>query len=408
MVSGELQFPHATSAKYVKVPYTIASPSSESEFEKWVFCGEDDVEERFLSPWALRRPEIMLWVTGQTVGRVELEPRLNNALQRGLKRVLRSTEVWVMTGGMNVGVVDYVGEAIGGFGGTPCIGIAAVQKVREWRRGWPRDVEDPLRITTPSEHHYQDQAKALKSAYAELEERHTHFVLVDNPEQHGWGGELDVASKLRHTISCRYGIPLVTLVIGGSVGNLQDVLDSLDSDGRGTVVVVRESGGCAQAVAEFINDYVRKPRKLANARADYDAGRFISNQLREFRLDHRLEDLLIVPLGSDVSEDAKEEKRVKATMLLNRIASHYRVDARLHIYSLQGDAHGSARADMDSHILYSVVASLEQDVCCNHAHTHPINPCPITPPYITIPPPESLMRATSTLTPSSCPAARPS
>ena len=72
-----------------------------------------------------------------------LEPRLDDALRRGLKRMARSTSTWILTGGMNVGVMDYVGDAIGGFGDTPCIGIPAVQKVRGWDKKWPEDSVQP-------------------------------------------------------------------------------------------------------------------------------------------------------------------------------------------------------------------------------------------------------------------------
>ena len=314
-----------------------------------------------------------------------LEPRLDDALRRGLKRMARSTSTWILTGGMNVGVMDYVGDAIGGFGDTPCIGIPAVQKVRGWDKKWPEDSVQPdgkIEVINTQNFRTEDDAKSrsVRAEDAELEEHHTHFLFVDNPEvKINWGGELAVARIIRHIMSSRFRIPLVTLVIGGTVGNLEDVLDALDSEGRGTVVVIRESGGCAQALAEFTKDYLmlgaevkdavsgsKQSETAGSASKQHNYSAKVRDALDRFVLDQRLEKLLISDLKYDSTAN-KDAKRKKAKKLLSRIAEHYRVESRLHVYSLQGDgASGNfsqfARADIDTHLLEAVVDSMFFDV----------------------------------------------
>ena len=124
---------------------------------------------------------------------------------------------------------------------------------------------------------------------AGLERHHTHFLLVDN-ELHekdkagGWGGEIDLARRVRDSICLDLDVPLVTLLINGGVGNLEDVHDALNANGNGAaVVIIRDSGGCAQALAEFVELY--RARSKATKNVDIVA------VLDDF--DKRLEDLLI-------------------------------------------------------------------------------------------------------------------
>ena len=44
----------------------------------------------------------------------------------------------------------------------------------------------------------------------------------------------------------------MTLVIAGTIGNLRDVIDALNCAGWAPLSSSCESGGCAQAVAEFV------------------------------------------------------------------------------------------------------------------------------------------------------------
>ena len=201
--------------------------------------------------FGLSVPQLLVWVTGDTGSQrsLSLDRGLELTLKRGLASVARSTHTWVMTGGCDGGVMRWAGEAVSGnLGKGACIGIAP------WRRIKDMDALQNSEVQNSEVPSYTAQGStAVNDGLAALERHHTHFLLVDDEADDGWGTEIDLARRLRDTLCLTLQVPLVTLVIAGGIGNLADVLDALNCNGLGAaVVVVRESGGCAQALAEFV------------------------------------------------------------------------------------------------------------------------------------------------------------
>jgi hypothetical protein len=200
----------------------------------------------------------------------------------------RSTNCWALTAGTSAGVMKYVGDAIGSIGAMPCIGIVPVQKVRGWNGKWPgHDVEEGKLEMKQGGSESETRGGGGSTSDAELDENHSHFLFVDNPGEAGWHGELGVSAALRGILSNRHHVPVITLVIGGTIGTLEDILDVLNSEQRSSVVVVRESGGAAQAISEFIGDY-------CDAGGAYMKGHKKADQLRRFS--PRLEELVMKTL----------------------------------------------------------------------------------------------------------------
>lgn len=156
--------------------------------------------------WELNDPEAILWVTGQVKGRVRLDPSTENALKRGLARLVRSTDAWIMTAGMDSGVMEFIGEAIGGFGETPCIGVCSLQKVTNHKKLKLSHVQSVNNSILVNGCTYKDVG-SKRTADGDrvldtvaLQRHHTHFLLVDRPgllvvdpdtgqKQAQWGGE---------------------------------------------------------------------------------------------------------------------------------------------------------------------------------------------------------------------------
>ena len=102
----------------------------------------------------------------------------------------------------------------------------------------------------------EDKAEETKV----LEPHHTHFIIVDNPDwkrdaqdRYTWGGEIGIVYTVRSELNRQFRCPLATLVIGGTIGTLSDILDALDTDGRAAVIVVKGSGGCADVLSHFLD-----------------------------------------------------------------------------------------------------------------------------------------------------------
>lgn len=160
-------------------------------------------------------------VPHQVSGTLALDPGLEDALTRGLLKLTTSTDAWVMTGGMDSGVMRFAGQAIGGFGNTPCIGVVSLQRVTDGHQ--LSDEQSSRRRETYF-------AEGPNGDTVALECHHTHFLLVDTPEVGTkWGGEIELFKAIRDRMSRERHVPLAALVIGGIVGTLEDIHDSLDS-----------------------------------------------------------------------------------------------------------------------------------------------------------------------------------
>ena len=174
-------------------------------------------------------------------------------------------------------------------------------------------------------------------------------------------------------------VPLITVVIGGTIGTLQDILDALDSSGGGAVVLVRDSGGCSQAAAEFLEDvraYERRHEESTTGRttrASLDKGTpratledSCDAVMRTFIERDRIEKWLIRGQGYE-DRDAKQRE---AEGLLLKIGKHPRQRHRLEIFSAKNEriSHldttrgaeplGTA---FDATVLEAIVSSIEFD-----------------------------------------------
>lgn len=82
--------------KYVKVKSTIL-PESIIEYMK--------------NEWKLQTPDLILSVTGSS-RLYSLSPEVKKAFKIGLMKAVKSTGAWIITGGLDTGVMGLVGEAV--------------------------------------------------------------------------------------------------------------------------------------------------------------------------------------------------------------------------------------------------------------------------------------------------------
>ena len=84
---------------------------------------------------------------------------------------------------------------------------------------------------------------------AGLDPNHTHFFLVDD-QREDWGGEIKLRAEFESELSREFGVPLVMLVLEGGPGTYETVVNAINQGHM--VVVVKESGGAAQTIAEYV------------------------------------------------------------------------------------------------------------------------------------------------------------
>ncbi|CAF1157757.1 unnamed protein product [Rotaria sp. Silwood1] len=177
---GTLIFPHNKShqADFIRVPDNI-NVNYVKEFLYRYCCHE--------------RPSLVISITGGAKD-FEMKPKILRPFRRGLLKVARTTGAWIITGGMNTGIMKLVGEIVqinpDPSRPIPLIGIAT------W--GY---VSGHEQLDAPGIHAYYSKFLSNKKGEAPLESNHTNFIFVDDGSERRHGGEIVFRSKLEEAIS---------------------------------------------------------------------------------------------------------------------------------------------------------------------------------------------------------------
>ena len=159
--------------------------------------------------------------------------------------------------------------------GTPCIGIASYDVVMYKDKFIKAPESDLLtrsgtglsprrsralnakKMKKSREVKYWKQDKPGKGQTA-IDPNHTHFVLVDNIDKKGFGGEVEMRANIEEYMAREAGgsrgeVPLVCLCVGGGPGTFDTLLEELRL--QNMVLLLSESGGAAGAITKFIEAY---------------------------------------------------------------------------------------------------------------------------------------------------------
>ena len=337
-------------------------------------CDADCVVKLLLSYWRIERPSVLLSLTGSAQS-LSLEPRLEHFLTEGLESAARSTRAWVITGGMDEGVMGIAGRALKSRNTnvqadvvkwtTPLIGIAPLNKTTNGCI---------LSDAMPDEGAAQSLLPYIKrtrnsSDGAALDANHSHFILVDNPDVAGWGGEIEMRASIETRLSEKLALPIVLIVVQGGAGTFKTVLEAFKHNCP--VVLVRESMGCARVMADFITE-LRSPAHAARRVGEWAEvlrtliERFCPIEARATAVESKAismavlcKELLRVLLPSAATDDddgdddegssAGPHARKRAAVC----ALHEDVDQLVHIFSLE--ERGSNKLELA--VLSAVVSS---------------------------------------------------
>lgn len=223
---------------------------------------------RFLEKrWQLPRPQLLLSIIGGT----ELEnltPRMRLVLDSGLASLAETTQLWILTDGLDRGAASLVGASVN-FSSlrskVPVIGIASLAAVRgaallDGRKGHTvqyrprRFVDDAVRL----------------GAAAPLNAQHSHLVAVDAAAAVDDVFVAGTRFRARLEAVFQARAPLVQLLLGGGLAALATTLETLR---RGTpVLVVSDSGGAATALHEHCHPPLSKLAEDAAQRRSSSAG----------------------------------------------------------------------------------------------------------------------------------------
>lgn len=138
-------------------------------------------------------------------------------------------DAWITSGGNNIGVMKYVGEAIAGASLDPnrklvVLGIS----------NWGSLANKEQLVINDSEKTFVEYkvSSAKSQANAFLDMNHSHFVLVDNGQLNVFGGEVEFRAKLEREIAdykkkMNDRAQIVVIVLGGGEKTILTVLNSV-------------------------------------------------------------------------------------------------------------------------------------------------------------------------------------
>uniref|UniRef100_A0A914D1H6 TRPM SLOG domain-containing protein n=1 Tax=Acrobeloides nanus TaxID=290746 RepID=A0A914D1H6_9BILA len=152
-----------------------------------------------------------------------LEPKLARVFRSGLKNAAKSTNAWIITSGLNEGVVKYVSAAL-----EPVITPSKTKIVSIGIAPWGLVKRRDLLVGKNTNVIYHPQTFS-KNNYAGLNERTSYYLLADNGTVGRYGAEIILRRKLESFLMEQRKIPVVCVLLEGGVEPLQSPLLYLSS-----------------------------------------------------------------------------------------------------------------------------------------------------------------------------------
>jgi len=202
-------------------------------------------EHFFTNVCKLERPKVLISVTGGAQDFKMLSSKLEQVFNRGLLRAAQNSKAWIVTGGLDSGVMEFVGDAVREQDATnvPCIGVASYKMVSHWER-----------LAHGGLLNYSPE-KPNDRFSAALNPDHSHFILVDSAKN-DWGEEIEFRSHLEDYVSREWKVPLVLVAVNGGPGTLQTVAEGVEK--QFPTIIVDGSGRACDAMSSYLRNKLDK------------------------------------------------------------------------------------------------------------------------------------------------------
>ncbi|TKR95142.1 hypothetical protein L596_009349 [Steinernema carpocapsae] len=242
---------HAHKAQYVRLGYDSAP---------------EDIMYLMEKVWNLERPKLVITVHGG-MNNFEVQDRLGRLFREGLLKAAQTTGAWIITSGVDSGVVRHVAQALDEAGISArmrskivTIGIAPWGLVKRRERFIGKD------IVVPYDHH----SFSSRNRYAILNDRHSYFLLVDNGTVGRYGADIVLRKRFEDYIAQKESlsylarrVPIVCAVLEGGTCTIKAILQYLSSDPP-VPVIVCDGSGRASDLLSFADKCVRAHGSLTD------------------------------------------------------------------------------------------------------------------------------------------------
>ncbi|XP_075715558.1 transient receptor potential cation channel subfamily M member 7-like [Rhinoderma darwinii] len=209
----------------------------------------EDILHLMVNEWKMQLPKLLISVHGGTQ-KFDLHPRIKDALSKGLAKAAETTKAWILTGGVNNGVAEHIGNALKDHTSYLCHKVCTIG-ITPWGLIDGRQDLSGRNVVAP----YQTLLKPLSKLHL-LNSTHSHFILVDDGTVGQYGADIRIRQELESRISlqqihARTGkrIPIVALILEGGPNTIPTVYEYLQQTPPVPVVVCEGSGRAADLLA---------------------------------------------------------------------------------------------------------------------------------------------------------------
>nr|XP_015193971.1 PREDICTED: transient receptor potential cation channel subfamily M member 5 [Lepisosteus oculatus] len=224
-----------------------------------VHCTTDPaaIYELLTEEWCLMAPHLVVSLVGGDE-LFQMRPWLRDTVRKGLVKAAQSTGAWILTSGLRFGITKHLGKAVRDHSlasTSSKVKVVAIG-IAPWKMIHNKEVLLTAKPDKPAL--YQSEDLPHGSVYS-LDCNHSHFVLVDEDEEHP-GGTTEMRIKLLKHISEQhtgYGgtgsieIPVLCLLVHGEPKILKRMY-------RGMInstpwLILAGSGGIADILVTLMN-----------------------------------------------------------------------------------------------------------------------------------------------------------
>uniref|UniRef100_A0A8R1DLB9 Uncharacterized protein n=1 Tax=Caenorhabditis japonica TaxID=281687 RepID=A0A8R1DLB9_CAEJA len=225
---------HAHKAQYVRLSYD-SEPL--------------DVMYLMEKVWGLEAPRLVITVRGG-MSNFELQERLGRLFRKGMLKAAQTTGAWIITSGLDCGVVRHVAKALDEAGISArmrsqivTIGIAPWGVIKRKER-LVRKNEDV---------YYDVHSLSVNANVGILNDRHSYFLLADNGTVGRFGADLHLRQNLENHIAT-YGcngrkVPVVCTLLEGGISAINAIHDYVTMKPDIPAIVCDGSGRAADLIS---------------------------------------------------------------------------------------------------------------------------------------------------------------
>ncbi|CAF0852590.1 unnamed protein product [Rotaria sordida] len=303
-ISSQFESNHLFNTLGVKSHGTITFNYTPSNKANFIRIPPDtsaiDVKDFLIRQCCDKRPSLVISITG-SAKEYNMKSKLFQIFRKGLLKVVRTTDVWIITDGINTSMTKLIGEIIrtNPDSSRPIhlIGIAT------W--GYISGV-DQLDIHGTNVNY--TKPRNIQKDEASLESNHTKFIFIDDETRNKFGSEIEFRTRFEKAIAgesfslenttirrqhssqdwnVNDSIPVVLLVIEGGLETIKIVHETIIQNNI-PVVLFEGTGGCCDLFAKayhLYNEYYYKTdisdRTIIDPEFSPEQKEQIKNRLRE-------------------------------------------------------------------------------------------------------------------------------